>query len=305
MLAQKQQKRKYCGRVKVACQNCKRSKRCCDNARPCSRCRRLGFEDCMDAERKDKTNAQEEQDYKLQKRQYPTSQDSETKPPLKKLKQKKDKNSVPKMETRFHRQMASELNSSLGRLLRFEEDEELAGVVSEKRFFFEEYEPPQVMPNPTPQQEYLLAASNGNSQTNIHIMEPHPHPPQFPSMNTFSSASFSSYGPLSHFTNYNHGPTQLPPLPSISHLVAPLPHFGTHLHGMGPYQGLSAHHPQLPYSIQLPGTPSGSSNVTFSHFLEAAMYELSQIKGEPPVHKQDPLISDSNGLLSIPNNNIV
>lgn len=48
-------KRKYAGRVKRACENCKRAKRCCDNARPCSRCLRLGIEDsCRDAERKDR-----------------------------------------------------------------------------------------------------------------------------------------------------------------------------------------------------------------------------------------------------------
>jgi len=51
-------KRKYCGRVKRACQNCKKSKRCCDSFRPCSRCSRLGFEDsCVDAERKEKDSS--------------------------------------------------------------------------------------------------------------------------------------------------------------------------------------------------------------------------------------------------------
>jgi hypothetical protein len=49
-------KRKFCGRVKRACTNCKKAKRCCENERPCSRCVRLGLENCRDAERKDRSD---------------------------------------------------------------------------------------------------------------------------------------------------------------------------------------------------------------------------------------------------------
>jgi PAS domain-containing protein len=53
-----QKKRKYTGRVKVACGNCKRAKRCCDDARPCPRCVRLGIEHyCHDASRKDRQDS--------------------------------------------------------------------------------------------------------------------------------------------------------------------------------------------------------------------------------------------------------
>lgn len=51
-------KRKYSGRVKRACENCKKAKRCCDNGRPCARCTRLGIEDsCRDAERKERQDS--------------------------------------------------------------------------------------------------------------------------------------------------------------------------------------------------------------------------------------------------------
>jgi hypothetical protein len=52
-------KRKFSGRVKRACENCKKGKRCCDENRPCARCVRLGLEKtCRDAKRK---NSKEEE----------------------------------------------------------------------------------------------------------------------------------------------------------------------------------------------------------------------------------------------------
>jgi len=47
-------KRKCSGRVKRACENCKKAKRQCDPGRPCGRCVRIGIEaGCRDAERRD------------------------------------------------------------------------------------------------------------------------------------------------------------------------------------------------------------------------------------------------------------
>jgi len=55
-------KRKYSGRVKRACENCKKGKRCCDEGRPCNRCIRLGLEStCKDAKRKNERNSHSSQ----------------------------------------------------------------------------------------------------------------------------------------------------------------------------------------------------------------------------------------------------